>query len=82
MSFGISSLAVWALGPLVKVVGFTMLLAAMGGIALLTALTVLWLPTAVQLSAGERSLVGGDIGEPVGEPVGKPHTTGAAVVAS
>jgi MFS family permease len=44
LSFGISSLAVWLLGPLVKDIGFAILLVGMAGVALLTALTVLWLP--------------------------------------
>ena len=57
ISFGISSIAVWALGPIVKAAGFTVLLAAMAGVAALTALTVLWLPSAAQLSDGERSAV-------------------------
>ena len=57
VSFGISSIAVWALGPLVKVAGFTVLLTAMAGVAALTALTVLWLPTAGQLRDGERSTI-------------------------
>ena len=59
ISFGISSIAVWALGPIVKAAGFTVLLAAMAGVAALTALTVLWLPSAAQLSDGERSAVAG-----------------------
>ena len=69
VSFGFSSLAVWALGPLVKAEGFTVLLAAMGGIAALTALTVLWLPSAAQLNAGEQSFVE------------QPDATGASVAA-
>jgi hypothetical protein len=44
VSIGISSLAVWALGPLVKSMGFDTLLLVLAGVALCTALTVLWLP--------------------------------------
>ena len=45
VSFGISSLAVWALGPVVKSAGFETLLFAMAGIALCTAGCVLLLPS-------------------------------------
>lgn len=44
ISLGISSAAVWALGPLVKVAGFELLLLAMAGVALITASVVLTLP--------------------------------------
>ncbi len=44
VAFGISSLAVWLLGPLVKGIGFTSLLWLMAGIAALKAAIVLWLP--------------------------------------
>jgi len=44
VSIGISSLAVWALGPLVKGMGFDRVLLVLAGVALCTALTVLWLP--------------------------------------
>ena len=44
VAFGISSLAVWALGPLVKGIGFSALLWSMAGIAALKAVIVLWLP--------------------------------------
>jgi MFS family permease len=44
VSFGISSLAVWALGPFVKAGGFTTLLWTMAGIALLTTVAVMFLP--------------------------------------
>ena len=46
VGIGISSVAVWALGPLVKAAGFGALLLGLSGIALLTALVVLWLPDA------------------------------------
>jgi MFS family permease len=45
VSIGISSLAVWALGPLVKGMGFDRVLLVLAGVALCTALTVLWLPS-------------------------------------
>jgi hypothetical protein len=45
VSLGISSLAVWLLGPLVKGVGFDKLLLILAGVALCTAFTVLWLPS-------------------------------------
>lgn len=44
VSIGISSLAVWALGPAVKAAGFSTLLLAMAGVATLTCLIVAWLP--------------------------------------
>jgi len=44
VSLGISSLAVWLLGPLVKGVGFQTLLWVMAGVALCTVVTVLGLP--------------------------------------
>jgi len=44
VAFGISSLAVWALGPVVKSVGFTTLLWIMAGIAAVKAAIVLLLP--------------------------------------
>lgn len=45
VSLGISSLAVWALGPLVKGLGFEQLLLVLAGVALCTAFTVSWLPS-------------------------------------
>ncbi len=45
VSLGISSLAVWLLGPLVKNMGFDKLLLVLAGVALCTVLTVLWLPS-------------------------------------
>ena len=44
ISFGVSSFAVWLLGPAVKAAGFQTLLFSMSGIALCTAIIVLWLP--------------------------------------
>ena len=44
VSFGISSVAVWILGPLVKASGFTTLLMTMAVIASLTTLAVFFLP--------------------------------------
>lgn len=45
VSLSISSLAVWLLGPLVKGMGFDKLLLVLAGVALCTAITVLWLPS-------------------------------------
>ena len=45
VSLGISSLAVWLLGPLVKGMGFDRLLLVLAGVALCTVFTVLWLPS-------------------------------------
>jgi predicted MFS family arabinose efflux permease len=44
VAFGISSLAVWLLGPLVKTMGFANLLWLMAGIAAVKAIIVAWLP--------------------------------------
>jgi MFS family permease len=45
VSLGISSLAVWLLGPVVKGLGFDTLLLVLAGIAVCTAIAVLWLPS-------------------------------------
>jgi len=45
VSLGISSLAVWLLGPLVKGMGFDRLFLVLAGVALCTVFTVLWLPS-------------------------------------
>jgi MFS family permease len=44
VSIGISSLAVWLLGPAVKAAGFTTLLWAMTAIAACSVLVIAWLP--------------------------------------
>ena len=44
VSFGISSLAVWLLGPMVKGIGFSSALWIMAGIAAIKAAIVLLLP--------------------------------------
>ncbi|MGB7182905.1 MAG: MFS transporter, partial [Burkholderiaceae bacterium] len=44
VSFGVSSAAVWALGPFVKASGFSTLLLTMAGIAVVTCLLVMLLP--------------------------------------
>lgn len=51
VSLGISSLAVWLLGPLVKGMGFDSVLLMLAGVALCTAFTVLWLPSEQQVAA-------------------------------
>jgi len=45
VSLGISSLAVWLLGPVVKGLGFDTLLLVLAGISVCTAAAVLWLPS-------------------------------------
>ena len=45
VSFGISSLAVWLLGPAVKAAGFQTLLVVMAGIAVGTAVLVVLMPS-------------------------------------
>ncbi len=59
VSFGISSLAVWMLGPFVKVAGFQVLLLTMAGIAFCTFLIALLLPAepGVQALASEPAKV-------------------------
>ena len=49
ISFGISSMAVYALGPFVKAAGFTALMMAASGVAALGALIVLFLPNESQM---------------------------------
>ena len=49
ISFGISSLAVYSLGPFVKASGFTQLLVAASCVAALGALIVLFLPNEAQM---------------------------------
>lgn len=51
VSLGISSLAVWLLGPVVKSMGFDQLLLVLAGVSLCTALTVLWLPSEAPVPA-------------------------------
>ncbi len=55
IAFGISSIAVYLLGPIVKVSGFGFLLLLMGGIATLTALAVSFLPGEARQTAPMRS---------------------------
>ena len=51
ISFGISSMAVYLLGPVVKVAGFTQLMMALSVVAALGALIVLFLPNESQMNA-------------------------------
>ena len=44
VSFGISSFAVFMMGPFIKASGFTSLMFAMSAIAAVSTLIVLWLP--------------------------------------
>jgi MFS family permease len=57
VSFGVSSAAVWLLGPVVKAAGFATLLWAMAGISLVTLLAVTLLPPGARRSdrAGVRA---------------------------
>ena len=52
VSFGISSLAVYLLGPLVKSAGFSVLLMGMAGIAAVTTSIVMLLPGEARMNAG------------------------------
>jgi hypothetical protein len=56
VSIGISSLAVWALGPVVKAAGFGTLMAAMAGVAVLTSAIVAWLPGERAVSAARAAV--------------------------
>jgi hypothetical protein len=51
VSFGVSALAVYALGPVVKAAGFTTLLTTMAAISALNAVFVSFLPGEVPVSA-------------------------------
>jgi hypothetical protein len=44
VSIGISSVAVWLLGPVVKAAGFSVLMLALAAISLVTCAIVSWLP--------------------------------------
>jgi hypothetical protein len=52
VAFGVSSLAVWMLGPLVKTAGFRSLLLLMAGIALVTLVVVLMMPRSASTGLG------------------------------
>ena len=51
VAFGVSSLAVWLLGPIVKATGFATLLLSMAGIAALTLVAITWLPSHAKTAA-------------------------------
>jgi len=51
ISFGFSSIAVYSLGPVVKVAGFTQLMVALTCVAALGAIIVLFLPNEAQMNA-------------------------------
>ena len=57
VSFGVSSAAVWLLGPVVKAAGFGTLLLLMAGIAVVTMLAVAWLPPVARSKAATSSAV-------------------------
>jgi hypothetical protein len=52
VSLGVSSLAVWLLGPVVKTASFTTLFLGMAAIAAITATIVLLLPAAPKATSG------------------------------
>jgi MFS family permease len=52
VAFGVSSLAVWMLGPLVKTAGFRSLLLLMAGIAVVTLVVVLMMPRSAGTGLG------------------------------
>jgi MFS family permease len=56
VAFGVSSLAVWLLGPLVKAAGFRTLLLVMAGIATITLCVVLLLPRSTVQGLGRDDL--------------------------
>ncbi len=58
VSIGVSSLAVWLLGPLVKASGFATLLWIMAAIAACTLATVLFLPGEAAADGGVRADAG------------------------
>ena len=51
VAFGVSSLAVWLLGPIVKAAGFATLLLSMAAIAALTLVAITWLPSHARTTA-------------------------------
>jgi MFS family permease len=59
VSFGVSALAVWVLGPVVKAAGFTTLLVLMAGISALSALFVSFLPGEAPSPAPARATTAG-----------------------
>jgi MFS family permease len=56
VAFGVSSAAVWLLGPIVKAAGFAWLLLSMAGIAALTLLAITWLPSHARTNAAMMGL--------------------------
>ena len=57
VSFGVSSAAVWLLGPVVKASGFATLLLLMAGISLITLTAIALLPAARRVPAGVNPVV-------------------------
>jgi hypothetical protein len=57
VAFGVSSLAVWALGPVVKAAGFDALLLAMAAIAVGTGIALAFLPSQRIADSGEGAAV-------------------------
>ncbi|MCW5633662.1 MAG: MFS transporter [Rubrivivax sp.] len=58
VSIGISSLAVWLLGPLVKAAGFSTMLFVLAGVALLTSAIVSWLPGEATVARAQAAPAG------------------------
>ena len=58
ISFGFSSIAIYLLGPVVKVAGFTQLMIALSVVAALGAIIVLFLPNEAQMNAHLKSSSG------------------------
>jgi len=58
ISFGFSSIAIYLLGPVVKVAGFTQLMIALSFVAALGAIIVLFLPNEAQMNAHLKSSSG------------------------
>ncbi len=65
VSFSVSSAAVWMLGPVVKASGFGTLLLVMAGIAVVTLLAVVWLPSAARGARETPALVVEGIAQPL-----------------
>lgn len=62
VSIGISSLAVWLLGPAVKAAGFSTLMLALAGVALLTSAIVSWLPGEAAVAEARASAARAPVG--------------------
>jgi len=61
VSFGVSSLAVYLLGPTVKAAGFSTLLTVMAGISAFTTLCVVFLPGRIATTARAQPVAVGAV---------------------